>query len=153
MCVQLPSQQTAVNDDVASFGETMVACESHVPSEQVVFCKPPVDCLSSTVAVGFAGRFHDASRTEKSAIDEGMMACMDVSASLSISRPASKESMSFRNNRFVVVKCCLKPNGTTTEFGMGLAMVDCVLFSSASDHGSRINERSDIIDVVVLPVA
>ena len=82
-----------------------------------------------------------------------MIADMCVSVSLLISGPASKKSVSLRDDCLVVVKRHFKPNGTAMKFGALLVMVNCMLVSSASDHGSCVNERSDIINVVIFPVA
>ena len=87
-----------MNDNVALFGATVMTHESHVASEWVVSSEPPVDCLASVVPVGFFGRLHNASGTEKGPIDERMAADVDVSASLSIGGSASNESMAFRNH-------------------------------------------------------
>ena len=80
-----------------------MAHESHVASEQAVFCEPTTNSLSSVVPVCFSGRFDDTSWAEERAVDVGMMKNMDISASLFIGRSAAQETVTFQDDSFVVV--------------------------------------------------
>ena len=44
-----------MNDNIVPFGAMMVANESHIANEQVIFGKPPMNCLASVVTVRLFG--------------------------------------------------------------------------------------------------
>ena len=77
---------------------------------------------------------------------------MHISVSLLVGRSASKEAMSFRDDRLVVAQRCFQLNGTRTKPGVRFTVVDDMLVASASCHGACVDECSDIICVIVLPV-
>ena len=111
MSVELPTNDSPMDDNVLCLGLPMVADQCHVASEQSILCKPAMYCLASKVAT-LCGGFNDTSRAKESAVDGRMIVCMDILELLPISRAASKDTMSFWYDRLVPIEHGFEADGT-----------------------------------------
>ena len=75
-----------------------------------------------------------------------------INTSVAIRRSTTKDTMTFWYNALISVERCFETDWTGMQFCVCLVEVDDTFEASACDHGSSVDQGTNIIDIIILPV-